>query len=263
MPLSGSLRSPSPGRIISEKRPAADAGRRDAGEIHLQGSTTVANILTSWKEIGQYLGKGVRTVQRWEREAGLPVRRQAKLSRHAILAMPDELDTWVRSRTRGPSGALAGALQREITSLRAENDETRARLDVLEATMAAVASAGVVNGSTVACGSLRRESERIRHAAQQCRAEAIRARLSLASTLCAVGEQRFHDGDPGALRRAQHSLRQIGKNLESPGYVPPDELEELRCSLRRLVLRIESLAREAGGKSDSAAVRPMNAGFVN
>lgn len=223
----------------------------------------MANVLTSWKEIGQYLGKGVRTVQRWERDAGLPVRRQAKLSRHAILAMPDELDTWVRSRTRGPSGALAGALQREIASLRAENDEMRARLDVLEATMAAVSSPGFVNGSTVACGSLRGESQRIRHAAQQCRAEAIRARLSLASTLCAVGEQRCHDGDPGALRRAQHSLRQIGENLETPGYVPLAELEELRSSLRKLASRIGLLVQAGDGESGSAAVRPMNAGFVN
>ena len=31
--------------------------------------------LDSWKEIATYLGRGVRTVQRWEREEGLPVHR--------------------------------------------------------------------------------------------------------------------------------------------------------------------------------------------
>jgi hypothetical protein len=70
-------------------------------------------ILTSWKEIGQYLGKGVRTVQRWEREAGLPVHRQSRSSRYPVIALLDELDAWARSRTRAPSSALAGALQRE------------------------------------------------------------------------------------------------------------------------------------------------------
>ena len=33
--------------------------------------------LDSWKEIAAYLGRGVRTVQRWEREEGLPVHRLA------------------------------------------------------------------------------------------------------------------------------------------------------------------------------------------
>jgi hypothetical protein len=31
--------------------------------------------LDSWKEIASYLGRGVRTVQRWECEEGLPVHR--------------------------------------------------------------------------------------------------------------------------------------------------------------------------------------------
>lgn len=31
-------------------------------------------FLTGWKEIANYLGKGVRAVQRYERKFGLPVR---------------------------------------------------------------------------------------------------------------------------------------------------------------------------------------------
>src|SRR3984885_4315700 len=34
-----------------------------------------STVLSSWKDIARYLGKGVRTVQRWERHLGLPVRR--------------------------------------------------------------------------------------------------------------------------------------------------------------------------------------------
>ena len=32
----------------------------------------MTSVLASWKDIAQYVGKGIRTVQRWERELGLP-----------------------------------------------------------------------------------------------------------------------------------------------------------------------------------------------
>jgi hypothetical protein len=56
----------------------------------------MAAILTSWKEIACYLGKGVRTVQRWEREMGLPVRRPKSKEKQIVLAFPDELEEWIR-----------------------------------------------------------------------------------------------------------------------------------------------------------------------
>lgn len=55
--------------------------------------------LHSWKEIAHYLGRGVRTVQRWEREEGLPVHRQAHLKAPTILALTAELDAWLEQRT--------------------------------------------------------------------------------------------------------------------------------------------------------------------
>ncbi len=61
----------------------------------------MAHVLTSWKEIAQYLGKGVRTVQRWEHEMGLPVRRPKPKERHIVLALCEELDGWVRSNSHG------------------------------------------------------------------------------------------------------------------------------------------------------------------
>ena len=42
--------------------------------------------LDSWKEISAYLKRGVRTVQRWEREAGLPVHRLATEKRGLVHA---------------------------------------------------------------------------------------------------------------------------------------------------------------------------------
>lgn len=59
------------------------------------GSST---ILTSWKDIARYMGKGVRTVQRWEQDFGLPVRRPVGSSKKAVLARPVDLDAWVSLR---------------------------------------------------------------------------------------------------------------------------------------------------------------------
>ena len=61
-------------------------------------------VLNSWKEIAAYLGRGVRTVQRWEQELGLPVRRPRGKERSAVIALKTDLDLWLQS---APSGALA------------------------------------------------------------------------------------------------------------------------------------------------------------
>lgn len=55
-------------------------------------------ILNSWKEIAGYLGRGVRTVQRWEVQLGLPVHRPAGKDHSAVLAFSSELDEWLNSR---------------------------------------------------------------------------------------------------------------------------------------------------------------------
>src|SRR5215471_11414130 len=52
-------------------------------------------LLNSWKEIAQYLGRGTRTVQRWERELAMPVRRPRAKRRSAVIAFRGELDVWI------------------------------------------------------------------------------------------------------------------------------------------------------------------------
>jgi hypothetical protein len=52
-------------------------------------------ILNSWKEIATYLGRGVRTVQRWERELHLPVRRLGKGKRSPVYSTAAELNFWM------------------------------------------------------------------------------------------------------------------------------------------------------------------------
>jgi TolB-like protein/cytochrome c-type biogenesis protein CcmH/NrfG len=54
--------------------------------------------LDSWKEIATYLKRGVRTVQRWESEAGLPVHRLQHEKLGSVYAWGSELEAWWKSR---------------------------------------------------------------------------------------------------------------------------------------------------------------------
>jgi len=62
---------------------------------------TPEKTLDSWKEIASFLNRGVRTVQRWERTEGLPVRRHKHLERGTVFAHPSELKAWQRARELG------------------------------------------------------------------------------------------------------------------------------------------------------------------
>jgi hypothetical protein len=57
---------------------------------------TKVGLLNSWKEIAAYLGRGVRTAQRWEKY-GLPVRRLAPGPRASVIADAGEIDKWIQS----------------------------------------------------------------------------------------------------------------------------------------------------------------------
>jgi len=59
-----------------------------------------AEVLNSWKEVALYLGRGVRTVQRWEQELALPVRRPRGKARSAVMALKPELDRWLVRTTK-------------------------------------------------------------------------------------------------------------------------------------------------------------------
>ena len=62
----------------------------------MASSMTNSDMLNSWKEVATYLGRGVRTVQRWEQELGLPVRRPRGKTRSAVIAFRTELDQWLQ-----------------------------------------------------------------------------------------------------------------------------------------------------------------------
>lgn len=54
--------------------------------------------LDSWKEIAAFLQRDVRTVQRWEKQAGLPIHRHAESRLRTAYAYRSELNAWWRAQ---------------------------------------------------------------------------------------------------------------------------------------------------------------------
>ena len=52
-------------------------------------------IISSWKDIARYTGRGVRTLQRYEQRFGLPVHRLSNDSRGSVMAFAHEIDAWL------------------------------------------------------------------------------------------------------------------------------------------------------------------------
>jgi len=63
-----------------------------------EGSDLRDRKLDSWKEIADYLGREVRTVQRWERTEDLPVHRHEHQKKSTVYAYASEIDAWRKRR---------------------------------------------------------------------------------------------------------------------------------------------------------------------
>ena len=63
-----------------------------------EGSPLPGKKLDSWGEIASYLGREVRTVQRWEQTEGLPVHRHEHKKKSTVYAYSGELDAWIKDR---------------------------------------------------------------------------------------------------------------------------------------------------------------------
>ncbi len=57
------------------------------------------DILQGWKDIAAYVSRDVRTVKRWEKQRGLPVRRMPGIGRANVYALIPELDRWLSADT--------------------------------------------------------------------------------------------------------------------------------------------------------------------
>jgi phage terminase Nu1 subunit (DNA packaging protein) len=105
-------------------------------------------VLNSWKEISSYIGRGVRTVQRWEEHYGLPVHRPSGRDRSAVYALVDEVDAWLKAgathqKLAGAKKPLdpevlayceqlitnAGAIRERLRETRQRTEEIRSKIN--------------------------------------------------------------------------------------------------------------------------------------
>lgn len=75
-----------------------------------RGVKSAADRLDSWKEIAAHLRRGTRTLQRWEREQGLPVHRLRHEQGSTVYAYRSELDAWM-ARQQTATGKDSGPAQ--------------------------------------------------------------------------------------------------------------------------------------------------------
>jgi len=80
------------------------------------------DVLDSWKEIAVFLRRGVRTVQRWERLEGLPVRRHKHSLRGSVFALASEIAAWQEVR-HSMAVIPTPAKPVRVSSPRLEDDE--------------------------------------------------------------------------------------------------------------------------------------------
>jgi hypothetical protein len=59
------------------------------------------DLLSSWKEIANYLGCDNRTCRRWELSLGLPIHRMEGTAKSRVYAYKGELDSWRKEKLNG------------------------------------------------------------------------------------------------------------------------------------------------------------------
>ncbi len=100
-----------PGRWVDSLFPARDPrGRvKQVGVVVMQltpdtkmqqAAYSGNEVLRSWKEIAEYLGTCVKTVQRWELEHRFPIRRLKQSKGAMVFALKTDVDHWLRAETR-------------------------------------------------------------------------------------------------------------------------------------------------------------------
>jgi hypothetical protein len=68
---------------------------KDSRQLPKRSKQGPLEILSGWKDIANYMRKGVRTVQRYELELGLPVRRPVGAPTGSVMATKPEIDAWI------------------------------------------------------------------------------------------------------------------------------------------------------------------------
>jgi len=109
---------------------------REQGIQAFHESAAAARVtLQTWKEIASELNCGIRTVQRWERTLGLPVRRLGKGPRSRVIAFKDEVQRWLRDSAKARAMQKGGLLESIIDFLTQESSSDEQNCDQCHSSM--------------------------------------------------------------------------------------------------------------------------------
>lgn len=161
-------------------------GKHDAG----------FQILSGWKAIANYLGSGVRSVQRYERELGLPIYRPAGKPKSRVTAVKAELDRWSRGSKGVPS-----QLDHRAASLHAQANRVGAQFLLVDVEVALTLSGLALKTN--------RSENRERQSATALKAYHTIIRLRENLELNEAERDKLGAG----LHRLRSELRQLGKKL--------------------------------------------------
>ena len=122
-----------------------------------RGSRLHDKKLVSWKEIAVHLGREIRTVQRWEKTEGLPVRRHEHQKRSTVYAYASELDEWFKKRQPAddPEADAAFEPDSDVADVSTDSDNGDASLSAQPSSATDDELAG--SGAQVAAGSKRKQ----------------------------------------------------------------------------------------------------------
>lgn len=89
--------SDSNGKVSQVGAVVVELGEEVEYELGIEGAAQT--VIRSWKDIAQYVGTSVKTVQRWERALEFPIRRVNPNKGSVVFAFQNEVEDWLGRRT--------------------------------------------------------------------------------------------------------------------------------------------------------------------
>jgi predicted DNA-binding transcriptional regulator AlpA len=95
----------------------------DSQYVPVHPPVVALSVLNSWKAISSYVGRAVRTIQRWEAECEFPVHRPMGRDRTGVIAFPSEINEWmqhtpIRDDTRPPKKHIASSSSSTVAGMK-------------------------------------------------------------------------------------------------------------------------------------------------
>ncbi|HEV8130891.1 MAG TPA: hypothetical protein VGQ81_06545 [Acidobacteriota bacterium] len=105
---------------------------RPPAQAEMPPDSPAGDRLDSWKEIAVYLKRGVRAVQRWEKEEGLPVHRHVHKKLDSVYAFREALVEFRKAKRSSSASADALAAIGHTFGVWARRREAKAALEDLK-----------------------------------------------------------------------------------------------------------------------------------